>query len=335
VNSDNRNAFHSLVEAAQLDPLLREVDNLCERRNFDGLTLLSLMCRQAVERGKQLWPIAEHITYRMVLEGPPEIAGPLVALGGGRFAPGPLTEVVASSHSFATIADNLPSPQARERVAAERVLRGEDLSADARAHAPVMEMPLRLLDFEPSYRVATFRKDHAEVEEPSAPAPGASLQPSSGETIEDDDLEAALLDLVKPWFQESGGEAKALLVEGGAPQAIGSLGFKNALAASVSFPQALELMAWAAASGGMHGRRRGAAYGRFAAWWAVAEMCELRWPPDALEFEDRGSELNWMVFEHPDEKPQGWRLGLAASSREDGWCCALYARDALQENIDT
>jgi hypothetical protein len=41
-------------------------------------------------------------------------------------------------------------------------------------------------------------------------------------------------------------------------------------------------MAWAAASGGAHGPRPGAAAGRFAAWWAAATLTDLHadWPPD-------------------------------------------------------
>jgi len=119
--------FHEIVEAGQLDPLLREVDALSERRDFDGLAMLSRMCRLAVERGKQLWPIAEHITFRLVLEAPPGVSGPLVLPGAGRFAPGPLAEVAASAHSFAELAGHLPSAQARGLVAAERAVRGEDI----------------------------------------------------------------------------------------------------------------------------------------------------------------------------------------------------------------
>lgn len=323
--------LRTLVEAADLNPLLREVDALCERRDWDGLLALQKLCRHAVERGKQLWPVAEHITFRLVLEGPPEVAGPLIVPGAGRFAPGPLPEVAASTHSFAELSAHLPSPQVRESVAAERVLRGENLSGDPRAHPPVLELPLRLLDVEPLYRLATYRKDHVEVQEPLTPTPSAVSQPLPGEAVGDEGLEEALLDLVRPWFEESAGQAEAVIVEGTALQAIGSLGPQPVATAEIGFSDALELMAWAASSGGVYGRRRGAAYGRFSAWWAVAQMCDLTWPPDPAEFASEGSQISWTVFERIAEEPSGWRLGLAAGSRDDGWACALHARDAEPE----
>jgi len=156
---------------------------------------------------------------------------------------------------------------------------------------------------------------------------------SPGEVIVDEDLEAALLDLVRPWFEESGGQAKAVVIEGDAMQAIGSLGYSEAAALEIGFEQALELMAWAAASGGTHGRRRGAAFGRFAAWWASAEVCDLPWPPEPERLKQEASNLMWFVFEQAGQDPSGWRLGLACSSPDEGWGCPLYAHDVLQEDI--
>lgn len=320
-------SFRDLVEAADLNSLLRQVDALSERRDWDGLMLLERMCRQAVERGKQLWPIAEHITFRLVLEGPPEIAGPLVVPGKARFAPGPLSEVAASTHTFAELAEHLSSSQAREMVAAERVVRGEDLSDDPRAHPQVLELPLKLLDVEPAYRVATFHRDHVEVQEPSHFGPWETSTPSPGEIVGDEELEEALLDLVRPWFEESTGTAEVRVIDGDLRQAIGSLGSHEVAAAEIGFSQALELMAWAAAGGGVFGRRRGAAYGRFAGWWAVCQMCDLPWPPQAEEFSDRGSKLEWLAFDRTGDEPSGWRFGVACCSQEEGWACALYARD--------
>lgn len=325
-----RNQFHSLVEGADLAPLLREVDSLCERRDFEGLVLLERMCRHAVERGKQLWPVAEHIVFRLVLEGPPEIAGPLVVPGSGRFAPGPLAEVAASAHRFSALAAHLPSPQAVEQVAAEAVVRGENLSADPVAQPHGWDVPLQLLGFEPPYRLAVYRKDHVDVQEPSIPAPATLLSPPAADPLNDDDLEQALLDLVRPWFEESGGRAHARVVEGRAVEAIGSLTRQEVAVREIGFTQALELMAWAASSGGVHGRRRGAAHGRFAAWWAVAEMCDLPWPPEPELLAKEGSDLSWLAFEHAGEQPSGWRLGLACSSEADGWACAVYAEDKIE-----
>src|SRR5256885_15883628 len=63
-----------LVEAAEPNPLLRRVDALCDARAWDDLVELARRCREAYERGKQLWPIAEHIDYRLALEAPPAYA---------------------------------------------------------------------------------------------------------------------------------------------------------------------------------------------------------------------------------------------------------------------
>jgi hypothetical protein len=63
-----------------------------------------------VERGKQLWPIAEHVDYRLALEGPPELAASVLSPAGGRFALGPLTEVAASTHTFAELVPHVTSP---------------------------------------------------------------------------------------------------------------------------------------------------------------------------------------------------------------------------------
>lgn len=322
-----RDKFHTLVEAAEFNPLLREVDALCERRDWAGLGLLRQMCLEAVERGKQLWPIAEHTNFRLVLEGPPEVAGPMVVPNTGRFAPGPLTEVAASTHTFTEIAHHLPSALARESVAAERVVRGEDLSADPRAHPQVVEVPLHLLASEPAYRLATYRKDHVEVQEPLVPSLSAVSRPAPGKVIDDERLTEALLDLVRPWFEESGGEAEALVVDGNPMNAIGSLQIGEVATAELTFTGALELMAWAAAGGGIHGRRRGAAYGRFSAWWATAQMCDLPWPPNSASLEAEGADLEWITFRRSGERASGWHLGLACGSEEEGWACALYARD--------
>src|SRR5205085_1702808 len=80
----------------------------------------------------------------------------------------------------------------------------------------------------------------------------------------------ALLDLVAAWTAESNGRAEVAAVHGDATAAIAALGPPRARMAPLPPADALAHMAWAAASGGAHGRRRGMASGRFATWWAVA-----------------------------------------------------------------
>ena len=320
-----RQDFNDLVDAGDLNRLLREVDGLCERREFEDLLFLGEMCEHAVEqRGKQLWPIAEHIAYRVVLEGPPELAGPLVVSGAGRFAAGPLSEVAASVHCFDDIAPFLPSEHVRMQVAAERAVRGEDLTG--RAEASGQEVPWKLAGLEPAYRLARYTKNHVEVEEPQIPSGGEPAAPGGGEMTEDDELEAALVDLVRPWTEESGGTAEAVVIQGGPLQAIGALE-PAAVAARIDLAKALEIMAWAAASGGAHGRRRGAAYGRFAAWWTLAQTCDLPWPMNPAEHMGEIESVRWFAFEKPERPAHGWHLGIACSSDKEGWAWALTAED--------
>ena len=139
-----------LVEAGDLNELLRAVDGLCAARSWDELVALAERCEEAVERGKQLWPIAEHIDYRLALEAPGDFAGRVLNPGIGRFSLGPLTEVAASTHTWAQLAPHIEAPQAAAYVAQERVLRGEVLEGDPLAHPEVLELPLRLWAWVPA-----------------------------------------------------------------------------------------------------------------------------------------------------------------------------------------
>ena len=72
-------------------------------------------------------------------------------------------------------------------------------------------------------------------------------------------------------------------------------------------------MAWAAASGGAHGRRRGMAPGRFAAWWAAAavagELDDWPLPPDAMA-DLVTQRLRWYAWDAA-EPTTGWSLRVA------------------------
>ena len=97
-----------LVDEGDVDELVRLVDRLSGARDWDGLVELRDRCRWALERGRQLWPIASLAEYRLALDAPAEWAGPVVAEGAGRFALGPLAEVAASTHTWAELRDHLP-----------------------------------------------------------------------------------------------------------------------------------------------------------------------------------------------------------------------------------
>lgn len=318
--------LEDLVEAAEPNPLLRRVDALCDARAWDELVELARRCREAAERGKQLWPIAEHIDYRLALEAPGRYAAEVITPTAGRFAPGPLTEVAASTHGFDELEPYLPSPQAAGVVAAERVLRGEDLRGRPEAHPEVLELPMLLQPWEPAYALATYRAREVEVASPDLPPLTLESNCVPGARIEDPELTRALLDLVISWVAGSNARAEAAAAEGPAGAAIGALGIESFLIGEMDPRQSLALMAWAGAAGGAHGRRRGAAAGRSSAWWAAATVCDQEWPPDPDALGAGLSRLRWYRWE-PRRLPGGWHLHLAVEDQAGGWAVAVAAED--------
>ena len=324
-------SFHELVEAGDLNGLLRAVDGFCASRSWDELLDLADLCEDALERGKQLWPITAHIDYRIALEAPGDYAAGVLDSDLGRFALGPLTEVAASTHRWDELAPHIGTPQALAYVAQERVLRGEVLEGDERAHGEILELPLRLEPWEPTYALATFKADHVEVAEPWEPkARLETVEARPAEPLDERELENALLDLVQPWTAESNGAARAVVVEGDAVAATSNLTFGPLSVGPLLPEEALQRIAWAAASGGAHGRRRGAAFGRSMAWYTASLLGDLSWPVDPAELKGRLNHLNWYRWDE-GEPEEGWVLRLAAEDPESGWAVAVVATDLVQE----
>jgi hypothetical protein len=323
-----------LIEAGDLNGLLRAVDGLCESREWDLLVELADRCEEAVERGKQLWPIASHIDYRIALEGPPDFVAQVLHPEVGRFSLGPLTEVAASQHTWGELREHLHIPQVCAYIAQERVLRGEDLTGDEVAHAEVLELPLRLSAWEPTYALATFKPAYVEVAEPWSPR--ASLEEvalGKAEAIDDPILRDTLLDLVMPWTNESNGAAQASVVEGDAIAAASALTFGQLRVGRLEPDEAVQQMAWAAASGGAYGRRRGSAFGRFLAFYASAVLTGLDWPAGGNALGGAVSELNWYRWDEGSEE-EGWSLRLAVEDQADGWAAAISATDVLRDDSE-
>jgi hypothetical protein len=318
-----------LLEAALPNPLLARVDGLCSARAWDDLVELARRCREAYERGKQLWPIAEHIDYRLALEAPPRYAAGVLTPTAGRFALGPLTEVAASRNSFDALSPHLPSPQVAGVVAAERVLRGEDLRGRPEAHPEVLELPMHIEAWEPGYAVAAYKAYEIDAPSPELTPLHERRQGTVAEILDEPELSRALLDLVATWLSGSSGRAEAAVVEGMAPAAIGTLGIDTYLVGEIGPREALALMAWAGASGGAHGRRRGAAAGRSTAWWAAAALTDLEWPVAEAELAARLAELRWYRWE-PPSLTGGWNLHLAVEDAAAGWAAALLAEDRAE-----
>lgn len=319
-----------LIEAQDMNGLLRVVDGWCGERRWDDLLDLADRCEDAVERGKQLWPIAAHIEYRIALEAPGDYAAGALETTLTRFMLGPLTEVIAQNHTWEELADLIESPHAAGYVAQERVLRGEDLSDDERA-IDVLEIPMRLLEWEPTYCLATYRSDVVEIAEPWDPrAPMAVTERTEAPLLDEPDIEFALLELVLPWVNESNGAARAVIVEGDAVAAASEQAIQELRIGPLEPAETLQRMAWAAASGGARGRRRGAAFGRSAAWHTVAALAEIRWPPTDEALAEALHSYNWYRWDEGEDE-EGWVIRIAVEDPVNGWSAALAATDLLED----
>jgi len=326
-----RSDLVDLIEAGDLNGLLRAVDGLCAAREWDLLLELADRCEEAVERGKQLWPIAVHIDYRIALEGPPSYVAQVLHPEVGRFSLGPLTEVAASTHTWGELREHVHIPQVCAYLAQERVLRGEDLTGDNATHPEVLELPPRLLEWEPTYALANFKPAYVEIAEPWDPRAGLEdTEPKKSKIIDDPVLRDTLLDLVTPWTNESNGAARATVVEGNAIAAVSEIALGELRIGELEPAEAVQRLAWASASGGAYGRRRGAAFGRFLSFYTCAVVTGLDWPPDGDDLGAAVADMRWFRWDEgtPDE---GWSLRIAVEDHVDAWAAALGATDVLRE----
>ena len=317
------------VRRADLDELLRVVDALCSARDWDSLETLRERCARAHETGRQLWPVASHSAYRLALEAPAPWAAAVLGDDGAAFSIGPLPEVAAQSHEWRELEPHVPHGAPAVLAAHERVLRGEDLSEIVLPGPPVLDVPLRLAEWEPAYALAEYRSDRADFPMPEIPTQQGTTLPPPPSAIERDEASRTLAELVRVWTAGSDGHANAVSVRGDPLDAIAAIGARDARVTTIDASLAMALMAWAAASGGAHGRRPGAAAGRFAAWWAAGAMTDLLddWPPDPDQL---GIELTALDFVAWDggEPETGWRLHLAVGNPALGQAWAVAATDA-------
>lgn len=288
--------------------------------------MLRERCHRATEElGKQLWSVAQYIEYRLALEAPGEVAGSVLTPGVARFALGPLTEVAASTHTWDELVDALEEPAVAAAVAQERVLRGEDLTADERAHGDELDLPLVLQPWEPVYPVPTYRHGELLEDGPDEPTAGyAEADAVPGPPGEVAELEAALRDVVDPWVTQSNGRCHVAAVRGGAAAAVAALLGGRFRLAPLSLDEVCERIAWAAASGGALGRRRGMAFGRSQAFWVLHVATGLDFPADPAELAAEANRLRWFAFD--DGADVGWTFRMAIE-HPDGWALAVDATD--------
>lgn len=309
------------IEATDTDELVRVIDGYCASGSWDTLVELRHRCREAVGRGKQVWGVEEHIRYRLALDAPPQYAGPVVGEGPLRFGLGPLAEVAASKKTWEEVSPYLAVGPERATFAAERVVRGE------KGVCPIPDLPNELMDWETGYPLATYKEDKLDAPSPKLPTTEPVDLPAMVTEIDDPESEGALGDLVSPWLEQSNGRYDTSTVEGDGPAAIRALGLGRAHVGAMDVATAFNWMVWAGASGGAHGQRRGAAAGRYGAWWAVASLCDLEWPPAPSLVDDTVRRLRWLWFD--DGAPgTGWQLRIAIEDPQMGLSWAISAVDA-------
>jgi hypothetical protein len=318
-----------LIHRGDLDGLVRMIDDRCSSRDWAGLLRVRDRSRHAVATGRQLWPAATLAEYRLALLATPEyVAAVLDESDGlsGRFTIGPLTEVAAQHHTWDELRSVLDLGPRASFVAHERVLRGERIEApDLPA---VLDLPLELQSWEPEYPLATYTDAGAEFPMPALPDDWSETTPTRGEML-DDEVDLAVRQLVEPWLTGSNGHADVVCVDGGVAEALGALGLRRARVVELDPATAIAWLAWAGASGGAHGRRRGAASGRFGAWWTLAALGDLidDWPIPPDELGALASELRWYRWD-AYEPALGWNLQIAVEDPDEDVAWAILARDA-------
>lgn len=306
-----------LVAGNDLDELIREVDRRTAAGDWAGLVRLRDRSRAALDRGFQLWPAASLAEYRLALRAPGRWAAAVISEGAGWFAVGSLPEVAASTHTWADLAPHLAPGPLAGILAHERVVRGEDLRDAEVPFADVFDLPLALEAWEPPWPVATYSDTEVDAPRPPLPALHPVRLPAPGEPVKDPEAEAALLAVVAPWVTQSNGRAQVACVEGGALAAVAALGVVHGRAAELEPGEALAQLAWGAASGGAHGRRRGAAAGRNLAWGAAAALGGL----------GTLGERRWFAWADDTQPEVGWTLRLGVEDRAEAVGWALAATD--------
>lgn len=329
--TDDAADLDTLIHRADLDGLVRLVDQLCATRDWAQLLIVRDRARAAVTTGRQLWPVATLAEYRLALWAPAEWAARVLDEASGHFSIGPLTEVVAQNHLAAELAGLIDDQVRFGFIAHERSLRGETI--DPATFNP-LEIPFAVQPWEPDYPLATY--SDAGIDAPAPDPVTMSMSGSAGELdaanptlVEDQAVELAIRQLFEVWTASSNGHTEVVCVEGHAADAVAALGPASIRLQPISLGEALRWLMWAGASGAAHGRRRGAASGRFANWWVLAALTDLadEWPPDPAQLGDAAATLNWYWWD-TGHAATGWTVQLAIEDPAEGYAWALTATDA-------
>ena len=288
--------------------------------------------------GRQLWPVATLAEYRLALVAPPDWAArvidedagpvhdrpahrgdrpaPLVGRAGPLLATGPRRRV--------------GRPRAR-RCAARR-----STHATVGAACPTCSSCRTTLAAVgaglPARHVLRRRRRRA-VAARAAASPPTPRRPTGtpSERLDDDAVELAVRQLVETWTASSNGRAEVACVEGERPTTRSPRSAVRAgRAGRRSLAEALAWLAWAGASGGAHGRRRGAALGPLRRPVGARLRCSTS--PTTGRFRSTSSATLAGGCAGPGGTPvsrrHGWRLQLAVEDAESGTAWAISAVDA-------
>jgi hypothetical protein len=323
-----------LIDRSDLDGLVRTVDDLCSSRDWSSLLQLRNSCRLATASGKQLWPASTLAEYRLALLAPAHIAAQVVVEGSGRFTLGPLTEVIAQNHQWSDLEHELPPSPIASFVAHECALRGQHIENSGDVF-DALETPLELQDWEPNYELAVYRDNSAEFPSPELPPTSTGRVVTAAASseiaiVQDNAVVDAVHQLVGAWATSSNGTLQVGAARGDETHALASIGIASATLRELNPTQALALLAWAGASGGAFGRRRGAAAGRDGAWWLLGALSGRsdQWPLEHDQIGDVVHSLKWWWFD-ADQSPTGWQLQLVIVDEQRGLSWAVNARDSV------
>jgi hypothetical protein len=334
------NELERLVDRADLDELVRFIDALCANRDWESLFRLRSLTRSAITTGRQVWPATTLAEYRLALLAPAEWASQVLREDASRFSIGPLTEVIAQNHHWSELVPYLePGPQ-RDFVAYERAMRGDVVNEDeSSGDRTVLDIPLVIQSWEPDYLLPTYSDggvDHpcpADRWNHTWTSLKIDLNVEVAEVIDDEDTDDALHRLVEPWVTHSTGQAQSIVVEGNEIDAFGALGFENVEIAPLTSQQVVHWLTWCGASGGVHGRRRGMASGRFSAWWLLAALGGFLDDWDELHaaeelastLNEATNSMNWSRWRTAHR--HAYELSLIGRDRSQGLTIVLRAHD--------
>jgi hypothetical protein len=238
---------------------------------------------------------------------------------------GPLTEVIAQNHQWSELSEFLEPSPTSTYIAYECAIRGQKVDSEL---FPALESPCSLLPLETNYALAEYHDNKAKFPAPAIPEMGnaIAIPASSANVVEDSDTSTAFHQLVDAWTTQSNGELQISCVEGSVLDALAALNIHEARLSLLTSGEALAWLAWAGASGGAHGRRRGNALGRDAAWWTIAALTgqTSHWPLTNDAFETATDSLQWFWWDANDPTT-GWNVRLCVhhAERNRSWAFAL------------